>query len=59
VESLARAEVDGADFSDVNAGAGAWLKGSFGLVLTTEQHRDVLHTTKRRAPAFRLSTEYL
>jgi ureidoacrylate peracid hydrolase len=35
------------------------VRGSFGLVLTTEQLIDMLHTTKRGALAFRLSTEYL
>jgi ureidoacrylate peracid hydrolase len=35
------------------------VRGSFGLVLTTEQLIDMLHTTKRGASAFRLSTEYL
>ena len=35
------------------------VRGSFGLVLTTEQLIDMLHTTKRRASAFRLSTEYI
>ncbi len=37
----------------------AKVRGSFGLVLTTEQLIDMLHTSKRRASAFRLSTEYL
>jgi len=35
------------------------VRGSFGLVLTTEQLIDMLHTTKRRASGFRLSTESL
>ena len=35
------------------------VRGSFGLVLTTEQLIDMLHTTKRGASAFRLSTESL
>ncbi len=35
------------------------VRGSFGLVLTTEQLLDMLQTTKRGAAAFRLSTEYL
>jgi len=35
------------------------VRGSFGLVLTTEQLIDMLHTTKRGASAFRLSMEYL
>ena len=34
-------------------------RGSFGLVLTTEQLIDMLHNAKRRASAFRLSTQYL
>jgi ureidoacrylate peracid hydrolase len=34
-------------------------RGSFGLVLTTEQLIDMLHTARRRASAFRLSTEHL
>ena len=37
----------------------AKVKGSFGLVLTTEQLINMLHSTKRRASAFRLSVEYL
>ncbi len=35
------------------------VRGSFGMVLTTEQLIDMLHTTRRRASAFRLSMEYL
>ncbi|MCL0091848.1 cysteine hydrolase [Dehalococcoidales bacterium] len=35
------------------------VRGSFGLVLTTEQLINMLRTTKRRALAFTLSTEYL
>jgi len=35
------------------------VRGSFGLVLTTEQLIDMLRTTKRRASAFTLSMEYL
>ena len=35
------------------------VRGFFGLVLTTEQLIDMMHITKRRASAFRLSTESL
>ena len=35
------------------------VSGFFGLNLTTEQLIDMLHTTTRRASAFRLSTESL
>lgn len=35
------------------------VRGSYGLVLTTAQLIDMLCTSKRRASAFRLSTEYL
>jgi len=35
------------------------VRNSFGLVLTTEQLVDTLHTTKHRALAFTLSMEYL
>jgi len=35
------------------------VRGSFGLVLTTERLIDMLRTTRRGASAFRLSTEYL
>lgn len=35
------------------------VKGSFGLVLTTEQLIDMLHATKHKALAFTLSTAYL
>lgn len=35
------------------------VRGSFGLVLTTEQLIHMMHTARRRASAFRLSTEYL
>ena len=34
-------------------------RGSFGLVLTTEQLIDMLHNTKRGASAFRFSMEHL
>jgi len=37
----------------------AKVRGSFGLVLTTEQLIDMLHTARRGASAFRLSMEYL
>ena len=35
------------------------VKGSFGLVLTTEQLVDILHSARRGASAFSLSMEYL
>jgi isochorismate hydrolase len=35
------------------------VKGSFGLVLTTEQILDRLHSTKHGASAFSLSMDYL
>jgi len=35
------------------------VRGSFGLVLTTEQLIDMLRAGKRGASAFRLSTEHL
>ncbi len=35
------------------------VRGSFGLVLTTEQLIHMMYTARRRASAFRLSTEYL
>ena len=35
------------------------VRGSFGLVLTTEQLIDMLHATKRKALAFRLTTAHL
>ncbi len=35
------------------------VRGSFGLVLTTERLIHVMHTARRRASAFRLSTKYL
>lgn len=35
------------------------VKGSFGWVLTTEQLIDMLHATKRKALAFRLTTAHL
>ena len=37
----------------------AKVRGSYGLVLTTEQLIDMLRTSKRGTSAFRLSTEYL
>ncbi len=35
------------------------VRGSFGLVLTTEQLIHMMHTARRRASGFRLSAEYL
>ena len=35
------------------------VRGSFGLVMTTEKLIDILLTSKRETSTFRLSTEYL